>query len=94
MDIDRLVDRLGAHAHLWSGREVLDQSVTDLLRRPLHFQFRLHAGTKSIVGEQLRLTRSGVPLDRESMRGVGMYPRVDTVLSAALENWTVAALEK
>ena len=34
VDVDRLINRLGARTHFRSGRKVLDQSVTDLLRRP------------------------------------------------------------
>ena len=66
-----LVDRLGAHAHLRCGRKVPDQSVADLLRRPLLGQFRLHIGPKCVVGEQLRFPRSGATRYRQAVGGVG-----------------------
>jgi hypothetical protein len=63
VDVDRLINRLGARAHFRRGWEVLDQSVTDLLRRPSFRQFPLDVGTKLGIGDQLRLPRPGPMLD-------------------------------
>jgi hypothetical protein len=44
VDVDRLVDRFGAHAHLWAVGKVVGHPVTDLLGRPLLLQLPLNVG--------------------------------------------------
>ena len=59
VDVDRLVDRLGAHAHLRCIGEVLREPVADLLRRPLLAQSALHELPQ--VGVRAQRLRGSAP---------------------------------
>src|SRR5665811_2112357 len=51
LDVQRLVDRLGAHPHLRPFGKPLGEVEADLLRAPLHTQLRLHHGRQLKVVE-------------------------------------------
>ena len=55
VDVESLVDRLSADAHVRLVREVLHEPPTDLLRRPTPGQVLLHGGAKFLIGPRFRL---------------------------------------
>ena len=53
VNVDHLVNRFGAHTHLWRVGEILAYAMADLFGRPPHSQFLTHILTKPVVRDQL-----------------------------------------
>ena len=70
VDVDRLVDRLRAHPHLLRAWEVFDQSIADLLGRPLPRKLPLNVGAEPVVGGDFRCPWPCSPCHGQSVRSV------------------------
>ena len=70
MDVDRLVDGLGAHAHLGRVGEVLAEAMADLFRRPSQLQLLMDVVAKLLVPYKLRTPRPVPALDGDTVRRV------------------------
>ena len=80
MDVDGLVVRLAAHAHLRVIGKLSPKSMSDLLRRPPLLQLQRDVVTQRALGGQLRCPGALASLDREPMSGVREIAALATVL--------------